>query len=194
LTLSRQYGSGGAELAQRLGERLDWQVFDREILSLIARQAHTAEAVLARLDERAVSHFHETFANLILSQAPAQAAFLREMMRVLWALARQGKAILLGRGANWLLDQRFGLRVRVVAPLRQRVEWVARQEGLDAVAAEKRVKDNDAAQQRFIRQVFGRDIDDPVGYDLVLNVAALGREAAEDTALAALRSKLSTQD
>jgi hypothetical protein len=49
---------------------------------------------------------------------------------------------------------------------------------------------DDRQQARFVRQVFGRAIDDPCGYDLVLNVAALGPESAVGTICDALRHKL----
>ena len=99
-------------------------------------------------------------------------------------------AVLLGRGANWLLNPRYGLRVRTLAPLDTRVERVARAAGVETAAARDRVLEEDRSLSGCIRSAFGRDIDDPLGYDLVLNLGDLGQDAAGAAVAAALREKL----
>ncbi|HXH27499.1 MAG TPA: cytidylate kinase-like family protein [Candidatus Polarisedimenticolia bacterium] len=194
ITLSRQLGTGGADFGRRLADRLGWQVYDHEILERIARQTHTAERILARLDEHAVGRLRDILAHFMLSGASDQPAFLREMTRVIFALARQGKAIIRGRGANWLLDHQYGLRVRLIAPQEVRVKRLARVDRITAAEAERRVRQHDLDMQAFTRQVFRRDIDDPHGYDLILNIATLPLEAAVEATTAALHGKLGSQE
>lgn len=193
LTISRQLGAGGDEIGALLGQRLGWPIYDREILQTIARQTHTKEKIISRLDGHAVGHFNDYVRHLLVPDDMGQAGFLLEMTRVVWALGHQGEAILLGRGANWVLDPRFGLRVRLVAPTDLRVSRVAEREGLRAAEAKRRVAEHDAERQRFIRQAFGRQIDDPVGYDLVMNFERLHPEAAAEVVLIALKQKLQSQ-
>jgi cytidylate kinase len=190
LTVSSPLGSGGLELARALARALDWQVFDREILSTISEHTHTQEAVLAHLDEHAMGPVNEYLARLLDPRIPGQAPFRRETVRVIWGLAKQGNAIILGRGANWFLDPRFGVRVRAVASMDVRVERITAREGIDAAAARERAVTRDAQQAGFIRQVYDRDINDPVGYDLVLNLGHLDEETAVHLALTALRRRL----
>jgi len=190
LTISRQIGSRGEETAKTVAERLDWPLYDREILATIARETHTKERIISRLDEHAVGHLNDLLRNLVVPDDMGQARFLTEMARVVWTLAREGEVIVLGRGANWILNPRFGVRVRLVAPLDVRVSRVAEREGIDLPAADKRVRGHDAEQQAFIRQAFGKQIEDPLGYDLVLNVEHLGPEAAASTIVTLLRTKL----
>ena len=190
LTVSRQLGSRGAEVAARLSDSLGWQVFDREIVAAIARETHTKEKIISRLDEHAVGHLNDLLRNLVVPDDLGQAGFLQEMTRVVWALGRQGKAILLGRGANWILNSRFGLRVRLVAPFDQRVAWIAAHEGRTPVEAEKKIRAHDAEQRAFIRQAFGKEIDDAQGYDLTLNMGGVDPEGACATIETLLRAKL----
>jgi len=190
ITVSRQIASGGLELGSRLASELSWQLFDHEILAEIARHTHTREEVLARIDERAISSFAEYISQFVIPGALTQIGYLQELLRVIWGLGKQGGAVILGRGANWILTPRFGLRLRVMAPRDLRVEHLAAQGGLDAAEAERRVEANDAAQAAFIRQVYGRDIDDPLGYDLVLNLGGIDTESAARLCLSALRCKL----
>lgn len=190
ITISKQLGSGGVELARALGQELGWQVFDREIVTSIAEQRKMRDAVLSRLDERAIGAFNDYIAQMLVPNDPGQLAYLEELVRVIWGLARQGNAVILGRGANWFLNARFGLRVRAIAALEIRADRVAREEGIPLIQAGRKIKEHDAKQAAFIRQVYGRDIDDPLGYDLVLNTGEIEQDVAKRIALAALREKL----
>lgn len=182
ITVSRQLGSGGTELARRLGVELGWEVYDREILDTIARHTHTREIVLSRLDERAVGPMIDYIRRLLDPEVPGQTEFLQEMLRVIWGLARNGNAIIVGRGANWFLDPRQGLRIRVVAPFEVRVGRAGRDES--------RVRSNDERQTEFVRRVFRQNIDDPLGYDLVLNTGVIDLASAVRSAIAALRPRV----
>jgi hypothetical protein len=190
ISLSKQIGAGGVELARALGKRLRWGVYDKEILEAIARETKVRDRILSRLDQRAVGTLEDYLAHLVVPDHLGQSVFLHEMMRVIWALGRNGRAVMVGRGANWLLDPRYGLRVRAVAPMDYRISEVAAREGLDLQRAERRVHQDDAAMAAFIRQVFRAEIDDPGGYDLIVNIGGLGLEAAVETVLQALRLKL----
>jgi hypothetical protein len=190
ITVSTQLGSQGRELARRLGLRLGWQVFDKEILQAICRETHTKEKILSRLDGHAVSALEDYLAQLLVPDDPGQPAYVIELMRVIWAVARQGQAILVGRGANWLIDPRYGLRVRGIAPFEQRVDHVAHARGVPASEARKLVKEDDSDRARFIRQVYRKDIDDALGYDLVLNLGTVDMETAVEAVMIALPRKL----
>jgi cytidylate kinase len=190
ITISTQLGAGGRELAARLGERLGWQVFDKQILQEIAKSTSAREKVLSRLDEHAVGVFEDFATHLFVPGNLGHSAFVLEMMRVVWAIARQGQAIMLGRGANWLLDPSYGVRVRAIAPVETRVEWLQRTQAMSATDAIQRVEADQADRARFMRQVYKRDIDDPLGYDLVVNLGTIGLEPAVELVTAALAPKL----
>ena len=190
ITLSRQSGSGGSALANSLAAKLGWQVFDKEILSAIARHDPAREKILSRLDEHAVSALQDYLTRLMDPEAMSRNVYAHEVAQIICTLARQGRAILVGRGANWLLDPRYGLSVRVVAPLPVRVQRIARQRGIEPALAEHALRSEDMELAAFIRQLYRREIDDPTGYDLILNLGHLETEAAADALVTALRRKL----
>jgi cytidylate kinase len=194
ITISTQLGAGGPELARGLGARLGWQVFDKEILGEIAKSTNTREKVLSRLDDHAVGAFEDYVTHLFVPGNLGRSAYVLEMMRVLWAIARQGQAIMLGRGANWLLHPQYGLRVRAIAPVEKRVEWLTRTQGMSAADAIRRVEEDNADRARFTRQVYKQDIDNPLGYDLVVNLGALDLEPAVELVVAALSHKLTVAE
>ncbi len=190
IAVSRQIASGGSELAVRVGEALDWKSYDKEILASIAASTRTDEHLLSRLDEQGVTEFHEYLAPLIVPDDPGQAKYLAEMARILIRIARQGHAVLVGRGAHLILNPTCGLRIRAVGSHDARAMIISQAEGLSIEEARKKVDVNDLSQRKFIRQAFNREIEDPSGYDLVLNPIDLGLDAAVTTVLAAARAKL----
>ncbi len=190
LTISRQLGSGGTELAHRVAGPLGWRVVDRELVSAIAEKTHSSLGAVLAHDERASGLLDDYLSHLLVPDDPGHGAYLRAMTMIVASFAREGRVVVLGRGANWFLDPERGLRVRVIRPPGQRIEEVAREEGIDLRAAEERVRRHDEEQRRFIEQTFGRSIDDPLGYDLVLNTGHLTPEQAADIVTAALCRKL----
>jgi len=171
ISVSKQWGSGGDEVARRIADELG----------------------LSRLDEHAIGGFNDYMTQLLMPHALGQITYLQAMTRVIWGLARQGRAVILGRGANWILNPEYGLRLRVVASLEERVARVADKDGLSIADSEKQVRGHDAEQIAFIRQVFDRDINDPLGYDVMLNLGSLDIDQATQIAIAAMRHKLGTE-
>jgi len=190
ISISKQWGSGSRELARRLAVELHWQWFDKQILTAIADHTHSCEQILHRLDEHAIGSINDYVSQMVVSEDPGQATYLHQMVRVVMGLAKQGNAIIVGRGANFFLDPRFGLRVRLVAPLEKRVARVAAAEGRSLDSARSEIEQNDAQQAAFIRQVFGQSIDDPLGFDIVVNMGDLDEDTSMRAILAALRQKI----
>ncbi len=190
ISFSKQLGSDARRIAEILGTKLGWQIYDKEIVEAIARETHSRDQLLSRLDEKAVSRFEELLNVLLVPDHIDQLTYLKEMGKVIWALARHGSVILLGRGANWFLDSRYGLRIRAIASFENRAKRIAERDGLGARQAERKVRAADAGRAAFIRQVYHRDIDDPLGYDLVVNTDLLGPECAAEAIYSALVAKV----
>lgn len=190
IALSRELGSGGGELAIQLGAALGWHVYDREILQAVAADMRREECVLERFDEKAVPEIDEYLGTLLDPCDPGREGYLVDMTRVVRRLARQGRAVLVGRGANYILNPARGLRVRAVAPAAGRAEALVQELGLTPAEARRRIAASDAAQREFVWQAFRRQIEDPAGYDLVVHPRALGVPAAVAAILAAARAKL----
>ncbi len=190
IAVSRELGSGGSELARLLGEALGWHVYDREILSAVAAETHRDTYNVERFDEKGVREVGEYIAPLILPDDPGQARVLLGLRHVIARIGREGRAVLVGRGANFVLHPSGGLRVRAIGTPAGRAEALARAEGIALHEARRRVTQSDAAQREFIRQAFQREIDDPTGYDLVLSPLALGLPASVAAILAATHAKL----
>jgi hypothetical protein len=189
VTVSRQWASGGFEMAVELANRLGWHVFDHEIITEMAQHEQLRETILSRVEKRSLDTFGEYIAHLVTGD-PVGPAYAQEMMQVVWGLARQGQAVIIGRGANWFLEPRFGLRVRVVAPLERRIARLVERNKVEEKAARAETMEDDAQRKDFVRKLFDRDIDDPLGYDLVVNLGDIDERTAVEMLQSALRAKL----
>ncbi len=190
ISISKQLGSGGIELARRLGHELGWQVYDREILTTIAENTHTREAVLSQMDEKSVGPLTEYLRRLLDSSIPGQVPIMRETVSVIWSLAKQGHAVIVGRGANWFLSPKCGVRVRTIAPREYRTATVAREAAIDLAEAKRTINDDDRRRADYIQRAYRQDIENPEGYDVVLNLAVLDLDVAQEIVLTVLRRRI----
>lgn len=202
ITISRQYGSGGGEIAARIAQRLGWQLIDHQIvaeaahvLGITEEDAHARDERVDRFVSRVVSTLHRSengrgAAHIAHSHAPAEEAYYETVSQVVETAAQSGHAVIVGRGAQVLLSgQRDVLHVRVIAPLSSRIAYVARREGLDEAAARARIQLKDRDRMRFLQVQHHCDPDDPLYYDLIVNTGVLRLESAVDLVCLALAHK-----
>ena len=214
VTISREYGSGGGEIAARLARKLGWQLIDHAIIQQTARELGVYETEVSRHDEEYVEGTLSRILNRIrnlsaggafipaasgalpASGAPLAApppsagnerAYQETMQHVVRAAAKTGHVVIVGRGGQFILaDRRDVLHLRVVAPLELRVAYVTRREEPDINAARVRVQDKDRARDRNMQIQFHRKPDDPHLYDLVINTAVLDLDRIVDLICLAL--------
>ncbi len=211
ITISREYGSGGGEIAARLARRLNWQLIDHAIIEQTARELEVHETEVEKHDEEYVEGPRPGILDRILEQFAPSApmtggggvfmrpsssaetlAYRATMRDIITAAATTGHVVIVGRGGQVLLaDKRDVLHVRVVAPLEQRVAYVVRREGLDTEAARRRVQAKDQARTRYMLTQYRCQHEDPHLYDLVINTAVLSLDSAVDQICLALEGKAS---
>lgn len=171
IALSRQTGARAASVARELGRRLGWAVYDYELLKIIAQEMGLREKLVQSVDERHVSWLREFLGGMSLDPVLSESGYVQHLIETLGSLSAHGHCIVVGRGAPFVLPKERTLRVRLVAPLPERVDYVARTFSLTRAEAEKKVRDTDRDRETFVRQYFNQDATDPVHYDLILNSA-----------------------
>jgi len=176
LTISREVGSGGAEVAKLVGLRLGWAVFDKELVEDLARRLELSPQMVELLDETRSNWFHETMLSLMNSRIVLQNNYLSMLGKVMHLAAYEGKVIFVGRGGHLLLPRDAGLRVRVIAPREARLATYQAREGLDASESERELDRLGAGRADFVRRHFHREPDDPYQYDMVLDSSVFGME------------------
>src|SRR5213592_228172 len=181
ITVTRQYASGGSDIARLVAGQLDWTVIDNEFIDEVARRAGLPVEEVAQREERApglLERLARTLAlaspEMFMATASAsrveqdEATIVQVTERVIAEAAAQGRVVLVGRGAQALLSQRpDALHVYVVAPKPWRAKLAIERFGLDPADADKVVDETDHQRDQYVKTYYGRHRQDVVNYDLV---------------------------
>jgi cytidylate kinase len=186
LTISHQYGSGGSRIARDLGQRLQWSVWEKEIVRQIATQYKVSEEYVEAKDER-VDSFIERMVGLFgmggfesAYEVPpplwlTDAQLVRMTRGIVEDVAKDGRAVIVGRAGNFILaDHPRALHVFILAPLAVRVGRVMEAEGLARAAAEPRIAGMDKLRADYVRTFYHADWRDPGNYHLVVDSGVWG--------------------
>jgi cytidylate kinase len=193
LLISREKGAGGNTVAQLVGRRLGWQVFNNEIVDEIAQKAHVRRQLIESLDERDRATIQDIIGQLLNPQEIGTSDYLVYLKQILLTLGHHGDVIIVGRGARYILPGQFGLSVRMVAPVEARIRRIADKARLSLEAARVEVERIDRERVKLVRRYFGHDVTDPLSHDLIINTGALSVEAAAEIVITALQRKLGVQ-
>lgn len=211
ITISREYGSGGGEVAARLARRLGWQLIDHEVVVGVARKLRISEQEAEENDERVdspVSRILESFQVIQptlplavnIPMIPNLQAFYKARTQIIDGAVARGHVVIVGRGAQaHLAKHRDILHARIVAPLEARIAYVMSREGLDREAARMRITEKDQERARYLEMFYHCHPYDAHLYDLVVNTSVLDLDSVVDTLYFVLerkanRLKLSTQE
>jgi cytidylate kinase len=171
VTISRQLGSLGFEIAQSLAEQLGYRLVWRELINQAAIRAGAPEVALAMIDEL----------NLLgICPSPEKCqAYFEAVEKVLHELADQGEVVIVGRGGQLVLrGHPQVLHVRIVAPLEVRVDRVAASKSVSPKAALAQIKASDRTRRLYFQKFYQADWDEPTLYDLILNTGRIPPDAA----------------
>jgi len=169
IAISRQAGSRGAEIADTVGTRLGWPVYDQKLLARIAEETGLNERLLEQLDERCANWLTELLGGFSARPSPTEGTYMKHLLQLLVSVGQIGHCVIVGRGAGYVLPLETTVRVRVVAPRPLRIAKTELRRGLSRTEAERWVDQTDADRERFIKNHFNRDPHDPLNYDLTLN-------------------------
>ena len=187
VALSRLPHSGASALAEQVAEKLDYGFFGIEIVDRISREQGIRRQLVAELDEHVRSTIDRYVLDSFRRRSFSESDYLRLVVRTITTLGERGMAVILGRGAPFVLGPDRALRVLVVSSRARRAEQLARRHGLSPAEALRRLAGEDEKRREFLSQ-FKVDPDDPALYDLVVNTETLGVDGCVTLVVDALRA------
>ena len=177
ITLSREYCTGGRFIAQDVADALGVKLYDKELITMAARDSGLSEEAVAASEKR---HTHSLLYSLYTmgTDLPLSDQVFILQSRIIKKLAEEGPCVILGRCANYLLmDRPNVLRVFIHAPLEARLARVASYSlawSQREVARHIRVEDHRRAA--YYHYYTGEEWRDAAGYDLSLDSEKLGED------------------
>jgi cytidylate kinase len=202
VTVSRQYGSGGSEVAARIADALGWRLLDNALIEGVAeRLGTTAEEVEAR-EERVPTLVQRLADAMALgspemlspiadaSLPPSDERLLEVTRRVIAESIAAGPVVLVGRGAQSMLAERADtLHVFCYAPKPALVARAMRRLGIDAAAAQKAVEETNRQREQYVRKYWNRSWAAHENYHLCVNTEWLGIDGASDLVVGVARKQ-----
>jgi cytidylate kinase len=189
LTIARKYGSGGREIGQAIAGQLNYDYIDRR------RILDDMRAEGKQWEDRA-KYFDENYPNLWERYDWSFRGFVALNQSYFLRYALKDKAVIMGRGGNFLLKGiPFVLGIRVIAPIEKRIEKVMEKEGVNSENAKWLIEKADHEIARAIYLIYGRDWDNPAEYEMVFNTGIQSTDEIIATIKNALfeKEKLSTE-
>jgi cytidylate kinase len=178
ITISREAGCGASIVAEKLIEYLQekggasavpWSVFDRNLVEKVLEDHHLPKRLARFMPEDRITELADIMDELFGLHPPSW-LFVRQTAETIFQLAQLGHVILIGRGGNLVTrNLPYAFHVRLVGSLRKRMERVQQFYYLQEKEALTFIRLTDRGRQRYIRKYFGKDINDPLNYHLVIN-------------------------
>lgn len=169
VTVSRMAGCSASELAVPLAERLGVQVWDSELVDLVASDTGLRREFVAELDEGLVNSVEAWVRGILGGRLFMRDDYALALAATVKTLAETGGAILVGRGAGFILGDRADLRLRLAASERHRVDALRKAKNGNRSRIHEDMLRVDAARAAFVRSYFQADVNDSSHYDLVIN-------------------------
>lgn len=191
ITISRQLGSGGAYLGQRLAEQLGILYLDREIVAQAAKQLMVFEEDLESRDERKMSFWKSVLQSCAYDSPemyippevyiPNDQDLYQAESEVIQKVARENSAVIIGRGGSYLLRKHpRHLSVFLHADLAFRQQRVEKLYNLSAPEAKKLIEKSDRERARYFLEITGQDWSDARLYHLAIDTSSIGLDQTKE--------------
>lgn len=188
ITISRDPGSRGAYLAQKISDQLNWKIYGREIVDFISNNTHVRKSLVELFDEKTRNEMDNLLSALMNSHAMSNEMYLKHLAKTIVSIGKHSNAIILGRGANFILPDNMALKIRIVEDLQDRIKNMTQGTG-DIKETKRFIKKEENDRSSFITKFFAEKIDNPAHYDLTINLSKLDLPEATDVVIYALQKK-----
>lgn len=204
ITISHQFGSGGAYIGQKIAKDLDFLYFDREIIVQVAKKLGVLEESIAEREEKATSKWEfiiNTIAHADLSQISSYTYSEADLLsdeeiykaesEIISKISQEKSCVILGRGGSFILRQHpKHVSVFLHSNVENRSRRVKELFNISENEAVKLVERKDKERSRYINKFTGQDINNARLYDLSINTGTINLDKIEEFILKYVNTKL----
>ena len=184
ITIGREFGSGGKDVAIALGRILDIPVYDKELITRAAKDSGVSQSLFEDTDEK--KNFLSFLSFNFQSEAYADNyindhGLFKIQSETIMSIAENGPAIIVGRCADYILrDHGNTADIFITAPLAGRIARVARKEGLPEEKAEELILKKDRQREAYYNYYTFGKWGTASNYDLCVDSSVLGIEGTAE--------------
>jgi cytidylate kinase len=202
ITISRMYGSGGSEVAERVAQALGWALFDNAMIDAVAERSGLTVAEVSAQDERVPSMAERVAAALSLASPEmmppvpsgpmetTEERIVAVTRRVIEEAVQIGPAVFVGRGAQCLLAERSdALHVFCFAPRSALRAYAMEKFNVGMAEADRRVTEMNKQREHYVKRHWNRNWLAHENYHLCINTAWLGLDGSAELVVEAARKQ-----
>ena len=187
ITIGREFGSGGRELARRLSEELGFAYYDQEILKEIAQRTQLSESYVRAIVEKSPipnnpMHESRSFQPAVSPVIDQTNKVCQEQTAIIKELAEKSDCIIVGRCADYILREYNVLRIFVYSEMKEKIARCRAKSGdaesLSDKELEKQIKTIDKNRKRYYDFYTGQEWGDKRNYDLMINTSNISIKTA----------------
>ena len=178
ITVCMEPGSGGHLIASEVARQLGIKLYDRNMLISIGHLADTDSQFLDSMEKERPTAVHDFITSLLDKKYVPTGDYLHYLKELVDVIGRVGNAVVVGRGANFILPAKGRFSIRVIAPLDIRIKNVSFKHGVTLEEAKKRIKHREKKRKTFVKESFSKNIEDFKHYDLIINTARMDLETS----------------
>jgi len=169
ICFSRKIGVGALEVADILSQRINYRVFDREILEQMASNAKVSEKTVAFFDELYPGKLSEFGALLFGEKSFIKSDYTKHLFDTVFSIAYLEPSIFVGRGTHLILPRDRVLAVRFVGGRAHRIKRLAKTLKITKKEADGKLDNIDKEQRSFFKKVYAKKDASPYEFDMVIN-------------------------
>jgi cytidylate kinase len=186
ITVCLEPGSGGRLIADEIAKRLNFTLFDKNILVSMANIAAVESRSLDTIEQERPSGVQDFITSLMDKNYVYTGDYVSFLKLQVEIIGKLGRSVIVGRGANFILPLKDRFSIRVIAPLDIRIRNVSFRNAVPLAEAKKRIRNREQRRKTFIRETFHEDIADIMHYDMIINTARMDLDTAVESVIGTL--------
>lgn len=190
ITITRQYGSGGHDIGKALADRLNIPFYDKELISLAAKESGVCPQIFENVDERATNsllyslsvglyNYGNGFSSM--GDLPVNDRLYILQHKIIKELAEKGPMVVVGRCADYVLkDNSNAVKIFIYADIDSRIKRAVERNDIDPARAKQAVLKADKNRANYYSFYSGKKWGVADNYDLCINSTHISTEQAVD--------------
>ena len=200
ITINRQFGTNGRQIATELAQKLGVKLVDRQILSDLAKKVEIPEEELTKMERKKptfwerVTYYYRNSPAMISTPSVdlmglTSSQLYKEQVDIMRSIAEEESCVVVGRlGFEVFKDHPNHISIFMFSDIEDRILKVMEMYAISRAEAQKQIKKVDEAREEFTREFTGKERNDATNYDLAINVSTWGEQGTLDLIMSLINS------
>ena len=199
ITINRQFGTNGRQIANQIAQELGVKLVDRQILSGLAQKVDISEEELTKMERKKptfwerVTYYYRNSPAMVSTPSVdlmglTSSQLYKEQVDIMRSIAEEESCVVVGRlGCEVFKEHPNHISIFMFSELEDRILKVMEMYGISRADAIKQIKQVDDAREEFTREFTGKERNDATNYDLAVNVSTWGEKGTYDLLMSLIK-------